>query len=417
MYKKTDIPLRFYDVKGIEDEATVDLYFKILEKYNGKNADSLDKINAIFYLVKYDKDTVLDNLVDDIFEKLIEFDIPILFIITHCDFNPYTKSKNPKANISKINKKKTIENNIKDYLKSKFKDNKKENEYDNFIKNFVKFYYVNLVREYKDNPIPVFGIDKIVSFFRESVPIEDWKNLDSSCDLNDEKNCKKYCEKNPFLKYYLDFNKINKRNKEEALNYLKGLKAGAFFSGWIPGVDIGMEYYYRKIFKEKLKYLYGFTYEKAEKTVKEYGYDKKEIKLKELNDVEKKEKKGNSKNKENEIEKKVDEKVDNTLRNTGASLRGLFEVGNTMLKFTISTGLKTVSWVLLPVTVVGSGIWSLLNVSKDCNDILNIFEKAFTPLRFETVKKYSQSFQVAILYFEEISKKIIDDDKKFNDDA
>ena len=35
---------------------------------------------------------------------------------------------------------------------------------------------------------------------------------------------------------------------------MKKLKAGAFFSGMIPGLDIGMEY----LFKEKLKSLYGF---------------------------------------------------------------------------------------------------------------------------------------------------------------
>lgn len=39
---------------------------------------------------------------------------------------------------------------------------------------------------------------------------------------------------------------------------MKKLKAGAFFSGMIPGLDIGMEYYYKYLFKEKLKSLYGF---------------------------------------------------------------------------------------------------------------------------------------------------------------
>ena len=70
-----------------------------------------------------------------------------------------------------------------------------------------------------------------------------------------KKNAKKFAKKNLFLKYYSDFESINTRNKQEALKYLKGLKAGAFFSGWVPGLDIGMEYYYRHLFKEKLKYL------------------------------------------------------------------------------------------------------------------------------------------------------------------
>ena len=48
--------------------------------------------------------------------------------------------------------------------------------------------------------------------------------------------------------------------REEAKEYMKGLKACAFFSGMIPGVDIGMEYFYKKKFKKKLKALYGFDY-------------------------------------------------------------------------------------------------------------------------------------------------------------
>ena len=45
--------MRFYDVKGIENEKTVENYFKILEKYNGKNSENLDNINAIFYCIHY----------------------------------------------------------------------------------------------------------------------------------------------------------------------------------------------------------------------------------------------------------------------------------------------------------------------------------------------------------------------------
>ena len=44
---------------------------------------------------------------------------------------------------------------------------------------------------------------------------------------------------------------------------MKGLKACAFFSGMVPGVDIGMEYFYKKKFKKKLKALYGFDYNMA----------------------------------------------------------------------------------------------------------------------------------------------------------
>ena len=60
---------------------------------------------------------------------------------------------------------------------------------------------------------------------------------------------------------------LNKRNHDEAEQYLKNLKSGDFFSGMVPGLDIGMEYYYKYLFKEKLKSLYGFDYEQAEKVL------------------------------------------------------------------------------------------------------------------------------------------------------
>ena len=400
VYKKGDIPLRFYDVKGIENEKTVENYFKILEKYNGKNSENLDNINAIFYCIHYTTGTVAEQMVDKIFEQLIEYEIPILFIITHCPFNPYIENANPRIQKTRNICISTIENAIKSKIKDKFKEAKKENEFDDFIKRFVRFYYVNLAREYtQENELPIFGIDKIMSFFQESVSKEEWNNLDKNCYLCDEKNCKKCCENNPFLRNYTDFEKIRTRNKKEAKEYLKGLQAGAFFSGWIPALDIGMEYYYRKIFKEKLKFLYGFDYEQAQ----------------------------------NELEKEIDEKICNTGRNTGAGVRGAFEIGSVIIKalpeagtlaadastvslrLAVSTGLKTVSWILLPITVLASGTWSCYNISKDCENILEIFDKAFTRLRIDTLLIYSYMFQKAISYLEYIGKKIIDDDKEENE--
>ena len=55
------------------------------------------------------------------------------------------------------------------------------------------------------------------------------KNLKERCENNDEEECMKLCQKNPFLKSIKDFNYMNKEIKNKALNYLKGLKAGAFF--------------------------------------------------------------------------------------------------------------------------------------------------------------------------------------------
>mgnify|MGYP007102079203 CR=1 FL=1 len=69
---------------------------------------------------------------------------------------------------------------------------------------------------------------------------------------------------------------------------------------------------------------------------------------------------------------------------------------------------------VFPLTVLFFGISSRINIDKDCNDILNIFGKAFAPLRFETIKAYSYSFQRAIAYLEQIGKKILENDREEN---
>ena len=168
---------------------------------------------------------------------------------------------------------------------------------------------------------------------------------------------------------------------------------------------------------------------KNEKT-KPTEKDSERVKLLEK-DIERKN--ANKKNMENELEKEIDEKIGNKGRNAVAGVRGAFEVGSVIIKalpeagavaadagvvslrFAVSTGLKTISWILLPLTVLGSGSWSCYNIYKDCKNILEIFDKAFTPLRFDTLLIYSYMFQKAISYLEYIGKKIIDDDKEENE--
>ena len=47
----------------------------------------------------------------------------------------------------------------------------------------------------------------------------------------------------------------------------------------------------------------------------------------------------------------------------------------------LSGGLRTASLVLLPITIVTSGIWSCYNIHSDCNKILNVFDRAFYYLK------------------------------------
>jgi hypothetical protein len=87
---------------------------------------------------------------------------------------------------------------------------KNEIEGEEFLKNYVHFYFVNLVRN-DSLDVPVFGIDKVLSFFTKTVNEEDWKGLEKSCFERDESKCKEYCEKNPFLINYSEFETLNIR--------------------------------------------------------------------------------------------------------------------------------------------------------------------------------------------------------------
>ena len=49
IYKKKCVPIRFYDVKGIENEKTLNNYEKILKNYNENVKKSIYSLNAIFY--------------------------------------------------------------------------------------------------------------------------------------------------------------------------------------------------------------------------------------------------------------------------------------------------------------------------------------------------------------------------------
>ena len=115
--------------------------------------------------------------------------------------------------------------------------------------------------------VPVFGIEKLLSSFK--ITDKDWDELKKYSKLKDEQKCKELCEKNYFLKPYSNFLNIKEKNKTEAEKYLDGLKWRAFFSGIIPGLDIGMEYFYKYKFKNKLEILYGFNYDKAKENCKE----------------------------------------------------------------------------------------------------------------------------------------------------
>ena len=426
VYMKKDIPLRFYDAKGFEDEKTVQNFINILTNYYYKFAESKDNINAIFYCKTFTTDTVVENMEIPIFEKLIELKIPILFIITKCRYNPNEKC-NDRTRVSREKDKNKIINRINEIIEEAFKKKNKEEDAKEFIKDYVKFYFVNLVEDISSNIKP-FGLDEVISFFTELVTEEKWELLEESCFNRDEKNCREYCKENPFLKFYSDFDEINNRNKEESLRYLKRLKAGAFFSGWIPGFDIGMEYCYRYLFKKKLKQLYGFNYKDAEKSLHKNDVinlnldeNNSGTELTNIHSKDTTQQLNNTIQQEQNIEEQISDKVSNKGRNvsvvgstivqTGGIFIGLTgqittELGTIASRFAISEGIQIAGFVLLPITCFVFGAISCYNIHKDCKKILNIFQTAFTPLKFDTIDNYIRSYRKAINYLIDISNKI-----------
>ena len=400
IYQKQNIPLRLYDIKGIESEESIQNQINILS--NDKEYPK----NAIFYCLEYSGGTVIFDMEKKLFEKLVELEIPIIFVITKCIFNPYEKDKDSelnqgkKADCERI--KNAITSTIRNILKAKYKSKVPEI----FIAQYIRFYFINLLgkKSIKLNP---FGVDKLLSFFTDAVSKEDWDKLRLACLEKDSVYCKQLLKNNLYLKSYTEFEIIRNRNKKEALEYLKYLKAGAFLTGMIPLADIGFEYLYRDKFTSKLESLYGFALEEANSFMEDeekmdIKYYKSESELKEEKIINK-----NIKYEKKNIEENIDKDVNNKIRNTGAIIRVIGQVGLGIGKAAANVAVKAASCVMLPVTVLGCAIWSFANIDNDCQKILKIFDKAFTPLRFETLLAYINIYEKSIGYLEEIKQKFI----------
>jgi GTPase Era involved in 16S rRNA processing len=194
VYKKSGVPIRLYDVKGVEDVETLENYAKILTIFNGKKNKSNDSINAIFYCIEYKNGTIIEKMEKKLFEKLINFDIQIIFIITKTPYDARKKHKNKKTEKAREMERNRIQNTIKCMIKNLFKNEKEGEE---FLKNYVHFYFVNLVRN-DSLDVPVFGIDEVLSFFTKTVAEEDWKELENLVLKEMNQNVRNIVKKTPF---------------------------------------------------------------------------------------------------------------------------------------------------------------------------------------------------------------------------
>jgi len=244
--------------------------------------------------------------------------------------------------------------------------------------------------------VPVFGIDEALSFFTNLVPKNNWDELIQVCKERDEEKYKVISKNNIFINSFIEFDKIKERNKIIALNYLDNLKKKAIFTGAIPFLDIGMEYHYRNKFLNRLKSLYGFDYEKAENIRNSFNINRENNKntpyhsSKSRRNINKLEKK---------IENIIDEGITNKVRNTVSIL------GRVVI-------LKSLNVICLPLTFVFGSVYSYINIDSDCLKILDIFEEAFTPLKFESLMLYIKALLKAIEYLDNIGKKIVEEGNK-----
>ena len=442
VYKKSNLAIRFYDVKGIEDEATFKNYIKILKELNGNEHISPDGLNAIFYLKSYGDETVVKDYDKKIIEELTNFYIPILYIFTNVNYDINEKVGDDSEEYRKYmreNKQNVVIDEIKKSLISKSRT-----DFNDYIKKYIKFYFVNLVTNLSIN-VPAFGIDEVLSFFQEYVKEEDWIKLLEYCQNKDIINCSKYCKNNPFLQPYSDLNKINKRNKKEALYYLEELKFGSFFSGLIPLANIPFHLGLKRLFKNKLIHLYGFdctTKEEENKSIEELDTKQNEIKEKnqinesenlistdkdededlisEKIDIEKEKINMNFENKNMDLEdgksidKTINKNVSSKGRNAGVIVKGIVDIGVPIVEYVITASIGAISFMIFPISILGTAIWSVYNIDKDCKKILDIFDKAFLKNKFITLEHYINAFRKVIDDIKFLGKKLVHDkNKKF----
>jgi len=395
-YRKDKIPIRLFDAKGMEVYGSLENYLNLLTKLNGNLKASNDQLNAIFYCIKFSTGTVLYEPETKVFEKIIDFNVPIIFIITFTEFDVNKNAEDSDEENEMNTKINTIKNAINNSLKSALKKKLiSEIKIDDYIHKYTSIHFVNLVKKAAPK-VPVFGIDEALSFFTNLVPKNNWDELIQVCKERDEEKYKVVSKNNIFINSFIEFDKIKERNKIIALNYLDNLKKKAIFTGAIPFLDIGMEYHYRNKFLNRLKSLYGFDYEKAENIRNSFNINRENNK----NTPYRSSKSGRNINKlEKKIENIIDEGITNKVRNTVSIL------GRVVI-------LKSLNVICLPLTFVFGSVYSYINIDSDCLKILDIFEEAFTPLKFESLMLYIKALLKAIEYLDNIGKKIVEEGNK-----
>ena len=75
--------------------------------------------------------------------------------------------------------------------------------------------------------------------------------------------------------------------------------------------------------------------------------------------------------------------------------------------FVLKQGVKAIGFAFLPITTVISIFWNKYNIEKDCKTYLDIFEGAFSKLKFEVLEHYVNAFIEVIDNLDSIGKNLV----------
>ena len=166
-YGIDQVPIRFYDIPGFEDDKTIEkVNNKLIQTTNEMITDK-DKIHLILYFINYNDETIIYEMEKKIIEtlKANNKDIRIIFIFTHSSIDPFQlqgkdkKSKKTLDHLKGVIKKciniiSSIFGESYSYKTGYFQEN-------SLIQKHLIF--VNLERDYGVIPaIEPFGFDKII---------------------------------------------------------------------------------------------------------------------------------------------------------------------------------------------------------------------------------------------------------------
>ena len=196
---------------------------------------------------------------------------------------------------------------------------------------------------------------------------------------------------------------------------MESLKFKSYFISIIPIIDLISEASFKNLFKKKLKVLYDFDYETAEKKVNSnYKNNMNKNIIEEYTKIKVKENNNFIKNESDspliEINKNIDDKINKCSQIKTKIVKFVKRSADVIIPvtgFALKQGVKTIGFGFLPITTVISILWNKYNIESDCEKYLEIYEEAFSKLKFEVLEHYINAFIDVINNLDNIGKNLV----------